>query len=133
MAGTVHPDIILNKNVSHNIYFLQIFNMLKLCLIIGLSVFLVAAVPTPQDEDDVEEDVCLTALDSKDPGKECVFPFKHENITYFGCPMDPEDATRRWCSTKTDENDIHVKGSFGYCTKGCKPEISAGTKYSHIS
>jgi len=99
--------------------------MLKLCLIIGLSVFLVAAVPTPQDEDDVEEDVCLTASDSKDPGNECVFPFKHDDITYFGCPIDPEDATRRWCSTKTDENDVHVKGSFGYCTKGCKPEISA--------
>jgi len=86
---------------------------------------LVVAIPTPQEDDDVEEDACLTASDSKDPGKECVFPFKYENVTYFGCPMDPEDATRRWCSTKTDENGVHVTGSFGYCTKGCKPEISA--------
>merc|ERR1711976_430887 len=35
------------------------------------------------------------------------------------------DETKRWCSTKTDENGNHVTGdgTWGYCTPGCKPEI----------
>ena len=99
--------------------------MLKVCIIIGISACLVAAIPRPQ-EDDYEEELCLTAKDSLDPEKECVFPFTHNNITYNGCPTDPDDETKRWCSTKTDENGVHVKESWGYCTKGCKPEITPG-------
>merc|ERR1712156_542116 len=98
-------------------------NMLKFCIIIGISACLVAAIPKPQ-EDDYEEEICLTAKDSVDPEKECVFPFTHNNITYNGCPTDPDDETKRWCSTKTDENGVHVKESWGYCTKGYKPEIT---------
>ena len=70
--------------------------------------------------------------DSKDPEKECVFPFTHVeedgNFTYHGCPTDPEDKTRRWCSTKTDENGVHINGidAWGYCTPGCNPEIFEG-------
>ena len=46
----------------------------------------------------------MTTEDSDDPEKECVFPFTHDNITYFSCPFDSIDETKRWCSTKTDEN-----------------------------
>merc|ERR1711936_229930 len=80
---------------------ISIFNiMLRLFLIIGLSTSLVAAIPRPQEDDYEEEEVCLTAKDSLDPEKECVFPFTHNNITYNGCPTDPDDETKRWCSTK---------------------------------
>jgi len=101
--------------------------MLKICLIIGLSACLVVGIPSPQVEEDEYEDdkVCLTSVDSKDPETECILPFTHDNITYYGCPTDPEDATRRWCSTKTDKNGVHIpnENAWGYCTPGCKPEI----------
>lgn len=82
-----------------------------------------------EDYDGEEEaDVCLTSLDSKDPEKECVFPFTYNNFTYNGCPTDPEDETKRWCSTKTNKKGVHVTGSnsWGYCTTGCYPEIFPG-------
>jgi len=108
--------------------------MLRFALIIGLSTCLVFGIPSPVEiEDDYEYDqgetLCLTSKDSKDPEKECVFPFTHVeedgNFTYHGCPTDPQDKTRRWCSTKTDENGVHINGidAWGYCTPGCNPEI----------
>ena len=111
---------------------LQIFNnMLKICLIIGLSACLVVGIPSPQVEEDEYEDdkVCLTSVDSKDPETECIFPFTHDNVTHYGCPTDTEDETRRWCSTKTDKNGVHIpnENAWGYCTPGCKPEIDLGT------
>ena len=63
----------------------------------------------------------MTTKDSDDPEKECVFPFTHDNITYLGCPFDSIDETKRWCSTKTDENGVHVIGNWGYCSPKCKP------------
>merc|ERR1712109_340652 len=103
-------------------------NMLKFCLILGLSAWLVAGNPAPieVDEPDYEdEDVCLTSADSADPEKECIFPFTFNNFTYHGCPTDPVNAKNRWCSTKTDENGVHVDGNntWGFCTLGCRPEI----------
>jgi hypothetical protein len=38
---------------------------------------------------------CLT-VGGPDPNKPCVFPFKHNGQTYFGCPVDPDDASKRW-------------------------------------
>jgi len=103
--------------------------MLKLFATIGLCACLVAGAPSPidiDDEFDELEDVCLTSVHSKDPEKECIFPFNHDNLTYYGCPIDPEDKTKRWCSTKTDENGVHISGdgAWGYCTPGCKAHIS---------
>ena len=109
--------------------------MLKLFLIIGLSVCMAVAIPTPQEYDYEEEAVCLTSSDSMDPEKECVFPFTANGTTYHGCPMDfTGDKTKRWCSTKTDENGEHIAGinAWGYCTKGCKLEISPGTKHAYL-
>ena len=81
------------------------------------------------DYDDLwEEEVCLTSSDSVDPEKECVFPFTYNNFTYHGCPRDPKDKTRRWCSTKTDDNGVHIDNNdtWGYCTSSCYPEIFPG-------
>ena len=66
---------------------------------------MVAGFPNPQ-----ENEVCLTTSDSDDPEKECVFPFNHNNFTYNGCPIDQEDESKRWCSTKTDKNGDHIIG-----------------------
>ena len=103
--------------------------MWKFCLILGLSVWFVAGNPAPIEvEEEEEEDVCLTSTDSTPPEAECVFPFTFNNFTYYGCPTDPVDETKRWCSIKTDENGVHVEGegTWGYCTVGCKPEIFPG-------
>ena len=58
-----------------------------------------------------------------------MFPFVHNNVTYYGCPTDPEDEIRRWCSTKTDENDVHVdnEDAWGYCESSCNPHILSQT------
>ena len=120
--------------------------MLKTCIILGsFGIILVAGLPVdidvtelpaPQDEYDeyADEDVCLTSEDSKDPNKECVFPFTFNNFTYNGCPTDPTDETKtkRWCSTNVDETGNHVAGgdNWGYCTKGCNPEIFPGLCYN---
>ena len=111
-------------------------NMLILGLIIGLSVCLVAGIPSPYGvynlpiEYDYEEgeDACLTSKDSRAPEAECIFPFTYNNFTYTGCPTDPVDQTKRWCSTKTDINGVHIVGNstWGYCTSGCKPEVFLG-------
>ena len=89
------------------------------------------ALPCSENDDDYdyEEDICLTSDDSVNPEAECIFPFKYNNYTYHGCPLDPEDKTKRWCSTKTDENGEHIDGedAWGYCTSGCTPEIFSGT------
>ena len=105
--------------------------MWKFCLILGLSAWLVTGNPVAIEVDYneyEEEDACLTSADSADPEKECTFPFTFNNFTYYGCPTDPVDATKRWCSTKTDENNVHVEGNttWGYCTSGCRPEVFLG-------
>jgi len=50
----------------------------------------------------------------------------HMITSHIGCPLDPVDKSKRWCSTKTDENGVHIGGggSWGYCTEECPPEIS---------
>ena len=74
----------------------------------------------------VESSECVTARDSKLPNAPCVFPFTHEGVLYEGCATDPTDKTRRWCSTKTDENGIHVKGNYGFCSGNCPVQVGLG-------
>jgi len=101
--------------------------MLKSILIYVLCISVVIGKPNTESEeyDYGEENVCITSVDSSAPETECIFPFTFNNFTYNGCPTDPFDETKRWCSTKTDENGNHVTGdgTWGYCTPGCKPEI----------
>ena len=70
--------------------------------------------------------VCVTESDSKVPNAPCVFPFKHKGVVYEGCPVDSSDKTRRWCSTKIDENGKHVNGNHGFCSKSCPVELVKG-------
>ena len=117
---------------TSSIWFQVVNIMLKFYLILALPVYLVAGAPRPEDEDEYEEEnACLTSADSEDPEKECIFPFTFNNFTYNGCPTDPVDETKRWCSTKTDENGIHITGNttWGYCTPGCHPEVFPGNVF----
>merc|ERR1719219_550576 len=54
-------------------------------------------------------------------GKKCIFPFTWKGVTYNGCPVDPQESTERWCSTKVDSAGNHVTGEkeFGYCASNC--------------
>ena len=51
----------------------------------------------------------------------CIFPFKYEGVTYTSCPVDLEDPSKRWCSTKVDGYGNHVTGAgeYGYCGPDC--------------
>ena len=42
-------------------------------------------------------------------------------ILYLGCPVDHENASKRWCSTKVDSKRNHVvnQNEFGYCADNC--------------
>ena len=107
--------------------------MLKVFLLIGLSACLALGNPLSKtdeyDDEYEEEEVCLTSAYSEAPNTECVFPFTFKNFTYNGCPTDPNDESKRWCSTKTDENGVHITGggNWGHCTPGCQPEVFPGT------
>merc|ERR1739842_74253 len=61
-------------------------------------------------------------------GEPCVFPFKHNGHTYTACtdwvyadPPQPEGT--KWCSTKVDDDGVHVEGNghYGFCpsTSAC--------------
>ena len=79
-----------------------------------------------------EKHSCLTAVESVDPEKECVFPFTFNNFTYNGCPSDPLDNTKRWCSTKSDGIHTSDSNNWGYCTSGCNPEVFPGIYFCQI-
>ena len=57
--------------------------------------------------------------------KSCVFPAEIYNQitkdfdTYYGCDIDGEE--RPWCSTKVDENGVHIagQGNWGDCGPDC--------------
>jgi hypothetical protein len=64
---------------------------------------------------------CKTRSGPSGTGKDCILPFKHNGKTFTGCPVDPVDPTKRWCSTKVDSTGNHVKGQneFGHCATNC--------------
>ncbi|XP_059081531.1 peroxidase-like [Tigriopus californicus] len=63
---------------------------------------------------------CST-VSGPNPGKPCIFPFTYQGVTYKGCPIDPEDSSKRWCSTRTDRSGNHVtgQGEYGHCDQSC--------------
>ena len=57
-------------------------------------------------------------------GSMCIFPFKHEGVTYRGCPVKKTgENEERWCPTSV-ENHIFDPSSVGVCSKSCP-------KYDH--
>jgi hypothetical protein len=75
---------------------------------------------------------CIT-VGGPSPNSACIFPFNHEGNTYFGCPIDPDDSSKRWCSTQTDLNVNHVIGGghYGECGSSC-PIHSGGSAGSSV-
>ena len=63
---------------------------------------------------------CRT-VSGPNPFAQCVFPFKHDGKTYWGCPIDPDDSRKRWCSTLVDRSSHHVSGrnEYGHCDVNC--------------
>ena len=52
-------------------------------------------------------------------GSKCIFPFKHEGVTYRGCPVKKTGEIReRWCPTSV-ENLIFDPSSVGVCSESC--------------
>ena len=62
-----------------------------------------------------------------DPYKKCVFPFTWNGNTYYGCPTDPDDSSKTWCSTSVDGRGNHVTGQkkYGFCNEACPKHSSA--------
>ena len=50
--------------------------------------------------------------------KKCVLPFTHNGRTHTRCPIDPDDSSKFWCSTKVDNRGNHVVGQreYGHCS-----------------
>ena len=74
--------------------------------------------------------VCVT-VSGPSSFKECQFPFTHKGITYFGCPVDPVDSSKRWCSTLVDKGGNHVvdQNKYGHCSDTCP--IHRGTNFNN--
>ena len=51
----------------------------------------------------------------------CIFPFIWYGKTYNGCPIDPDDSSQRWCSTKVDSYGNHItgQGNWGHRSSIC--------------
>jgi len=67
--------------------------------------------------------LCLTKS-GPSSNQPCIFPFTFNDKTYNGCPIDPEDSSERWCSTKVDFRGRHIagKGNWGHCSSKCPVE-----------
>ena len=56
-----------------------------------------------------------------DSFQKCIFPFKWNGNTYYGCPIDPDDNSKTWCSTRVDQGGNHITGQnkYGFCNEAC--------------
>ena len=60
------------------------------------------------------------ALIAAQTGKPCVFPFKHDGVTYTKCKVIFGDIPI--CSTRVDSRGNHVDGHWGFCDNNCFAE-----------
>merc|ERR1712223_1383110 len=65
-------------------------------------------------------------------GASCVFPFRHEGITYNSC-ASTELLSSAWCSTITHENGTRILGSESLCPSTCPGATTATTTTTTIS
>ena len=68
-----------------------------------------------------EKESCKT-IDGPGVGKPCIFPFIFSltGRSYNSCTKDGDDSVKEyWCSTKVDDDGVHVSGNFGFCSKEC--------------
>ncbi|CAL4060207.1 unnamed protein product, partial [Meganyctiphanes norvegica] len=47
----------------------------------------------------------------------CKFPFIYKGVAYTECTAQDDPAGKPWCSTRTDNQNNHVRGSFKHCTE----------------
>ena len=72
--------------------------------------------------------VCSTTVDSPvNKNAPCIIPFKYKGILRKGCITEDDPDGRHWCSTKVDENLLHVRGNWGYCRSTCPKETTSTT------
>merc|ERR1711902_70754 len=57
-------------------------------------------------------------------GASCVFPSRHEGITYNSC-ASTNLLSSAWCSTSTHENGTHILGSESLCPSTCPGATTA--------
>ena len=70
---------------------------------------------------------CKTTGGPAGIGVQCKIPFiwrknsDHPYVQYWGCPVDPEDPSKTWCSTEIDVNGKHKTRirAYGFCSNGC--------------
>ena len=64
---------------------------------------------------------CLTNNDGPQKNVSCIFPWIFKGKKYNGCTTDDDPDGNYWCSTKVDENLIHVNGQnqWGLCSRTC--------------
>jgi len=60
-----------------------------------------------------------TTVSGPDTGKSCIFPFRHNGVTYKKCTSAGLDQA--WCSTKVNSNGEHIggQGFYGICPTSC--------------
>ena len=59
--------------------------------------------------------------EEEETGKECIFPFQFNGNIHNECTWDQAAPGNPWCSTKVDENGVHIEniGEWGICGEGC--------------
>ena len=52
-----------------------------------------------------------------------IYSYQHILIIYdtLGCPVDVDDKSKRWCSTKVDSHGNHIahQNQYGHCANNC--------------
>ena len=72
---------------------------------------------------------CVVIEGNSGSSKPCQFPFTYKNETFNGCTStDRYRYGKPWCSTKTDNNNIHIDGFSGDCPKKHCPLASISEK-----
>ena len=64
------------------------------------------------------------------PNETCEFPFIFGGKTYNGCVDFHGNFNTTWCSILVDDQNVHIKGMWGYCGVGC-PKMKMGIPNHH--
>ena len=71
---------------------------------------------------------CST-INGTNPDALCIFPFKHNGVTYRQCTIDgnAEGDITPWCSTLVDDSGVHVgeAGNRGICGPDCLVDLTS--------
>lgn len=58
-----------------------------------------------------------TTIGGPSPNKPCIFPFRHNGVTYSSCTT--VTIGQSWCSTATRSDGSHISGRYGLCPSTC--------------